>query len=100
MHHPMAIGTQQRQISELSFVTRLERVQRFRVVDINHPLHLCTISLAEVKTTRLTLQRSMLLQRLFLFALNDFLVSFPYPMHPGERFAFLCFEETRVIRRT
>ncbi|WP_220702112.1 hypothetical protein, partial [Pseudomonas protegens] len=65
-----------------------------------HPLHICTIGLAEVKTTRLTLQRSMLLQRLFLFALNDSLVSFPYPMHPGEHFAFLCLEEARVIRRT
>lgn len=76
MHHPMAIGTQQRQISELSFVTRLQRVQRFSVVDVDHPLHICTIGLAEIKTTRLTLQRPMLLQRLFFFALNDFLVSF------------------------
>ena len=73
MHHPMAIGTQQRQIRELSFVTRLERVQRFSVVYINHPLHICTIGLAEIKTTRLTLQCPMLLQRLFLLRLTIFL---------------------------
>lgn len=98
MHHAMTIGTQQREVSEFGFVARLQRMQRLGVVNVNHPFDLRTIGFTEVETAGFALKHPVLLEKVILFAFDDFFVSFPNTVHASQDLTFLGLEEARIIR--